>query len=164
MQMTFEELSDIHPTYGEMLCNASAARRRYAEKCPNRHLASEPTLLLWIIVPVKQITVPEQSCHRSTAVGSFGGRCSGHSWSKSTFQYSPNCCWESHLTIYRVTNFTQRMATCFPLPVSTITFPARSPCSSTILSVVLRPAGEGSYVQRLRAIHRRSNVYKGRCI
>jgi hypothetical protein len=28
-----------------MLCNASAARRRYAEKCPNRRLASEPTFI-----------------------------------------------------------------------------------------------------------------------
>jgi hypothetical protein len=45
MQFTFEELSDIHLTYGEMLCNASAARRRYAEKCPNRRLVSEPTFI-----------------------------------------------------------------------------------------------------------------------
>jgi hypothetical protein len=28
-----------------MLCNASAARRRYAEKCPNRRLSSEPTFI-----------------------------------------------------------------------------------------------------------------------
>jgi hypothetical protein len=45
MQFTFEELSDIHLTYGEMLCNASAARRRFAEKFPNRRLPSEPTFI-----------------------------------------------------------------------------------------------------------------------
>jgi len=41
---TFEELSDIHLTYGEMHCNALAARRRYAQKFPNRRL-SAPTFV-----------------------------------------------------------------------------------------------------------------------
>lgn len=45
MEFTFEELADIHLTYGEMLCNATAARRRYAEKFPLRRLPSVPTFL-----------------------------------------------------------------------------------------------------------------------
>jgi hypothetical protein len=42
---SFEELSDIHLTYGEMQCNADAARRRYADKFPIRRLPSAPTFI-----------------------------------------------------------------------------------------------------------------------
>jgi hypothetical protein len=49
MEFTFEELSDIHLRYGKMLCNATAACYKYAEKFPNRRMPSIPTFIAMLV-------------------------------------------------------------------------------------------------------------------